>query len=138
MQWKLFVDDDADGSRRPAISVENPGWRSALGLPRSPPDVFHLGEWVIARSYAEAVAAMEAFGLPAFVSFDHDLGDGKDGIAVARWMIERDLDGDRLPLDFAYEVHSANPVGRANIAGLMESYLRQRRPPEDAGATSPA
>jgi len=136
MAWKLFVDDDADGSRRPAISVENPGWRVSLGLPPVPPDVFHLGDWVVARSHDEAIAAMEARGLPDFVSFDHDLGDGKDGIAVARWIIERDLDDGSLPDGFGYEVHSANPVGRANISGLMESYLRQRT--RNSGEVSPA
>lgn len=128
MKWKLFLDDDADGARRPGISVENPGWRVKVGLPPVPPDTWGLGPWRVARSYAEAKAAIEELGLPAFASFDHDLGDGMDGIAVVRFMIEIDLDTGTLPEDFAYEAHSANPVGRENIKGLLESYLGQRLP----------
>lgn len=126
MDWKLFLDDDADGSRRPAISVENPSWRARMGLPLTPPDTWSLGDWVIARSYDEAVAAFAERGMPVFASFDHDLGDGKDGMSVVRFMIEHDLDHASLPREFAYEVHSANPVGRENIARLLESYLGAR------------
>lgn len=126
MGWRLFLDDDADGSRRPEITVENPSWRMRMGLPMAVPDVFHLGQWRIARSHAEAVALIDELGLPEFASFDHDLGDGKDGVAVVRYMIEVDLNTGSLPDGFAFEAHSANPVGRANIKALWESYLRQR------------
>lgn len=136
MGWRLYLDDHADGARRPRISVEEPGWRRRQGLHPSPPQLDHLGEWVLARSHAEAVAAMEERGLPAFVSFDHDLGDGVDGMAVARWIVERDMDDGSMPADFAYEVHSANPVGKANIVGLLEPYLRHRAGAEGEAFTS--
>jgi len=123
MTWKLFLDDDCDNARNPAITVENPEWRTRMNLPHTPPDTGMSGEWILARSFAEAVHAMSAKGLPGFVSFDHDLGDGKDGIAVAHWMIESDMDGNRIPQDFAFEVHSGNPVGRENIRRLLDNYL---------------
>lgn len=66
---------------------------------------------------------------PAFVSFDHDLGDGEPtGMDFARWLVERDLDagGHYLPASFAFNVHSANPVGAANISGLLDGYLASR------------
>jgi len=126
MGWRLFLDDDADGDRRPEITVDNPRWRVRMGLPSVPPETLHLGPWRIARSFDEAVAAIDKLGLPDFASFDHDLGDGKDGIAVARHMIEMDLDTGLLPEGFFFETHSGNPVGRANINGLWKSYLRRR------------
>ena len=122
-RWKLFLDDDAEGSRHPSISVDNSAWRTNMGLPAAVPDTSHLGEWVIAKSYEEAVTRITELGFPSFVSFDHDLGDGLDGIAVARYLVEMDLDKFGMPDDFDFEVHSANPVGRANIRGLLTNYI---------------
>lgn len=64
-------------------------------------------------------------GGPSLASFDHDLGDGEDAISFVRWLIEKDLDSDGslIPRDFRFWVHSQNPVGKANIEGLLNSYL---------------
>lgn len=123
MTWRLFIDDDCDGLRAPAITVEDPSWRSMMNLYGDAPKTERLGDWVLARSVDEAVEMVEQRGMPGFVSFDHDLGDGKDGIALAHWLIEKDLDGVPLPPDFSFEVHSGNPVGRANIRGLLQGYI---------------
>jgi hypothetical protein len=116
--WKLFLDDDADTVRRPDITVENSAWRKTMDLPLDPPnaDPAVLGNWKIARSFAEADQLFAEFGLPFFVSFDHDLADGKDGIAVAHRMIEIDMDsfGGEISRHFRFEVHSGNRVGREN------------------------
>lgn len=132
-RWKLFLDDDADIVRRPEITLENPAWRKTMDLPLDPPNTDRniLGDWKIARSYAEAVALFDEFGLPVFASFDHDLADGKDGIAVVHRMIEIDLDsnGEALSEEFAFEVHSGNRVGRANIRGLLDGYLSTKSAP---------
>jgi hypothetical protein len=136
MSWKLFIDDDCDGARNPAITVEDRGWRRRMNLPVSTPGTEHLGDWVLARSADEAIAVVEELGMPSFISFDHDLGDGKDAIAVAHWLIERDMDGVAFPSDFAFEVHSGNPIGRANIRGLIDNYLafkRRNAAPETKG-----
>ena len=85
--------------------------------------------WDIVRSYDEAICYMRKNGCPTYISFDHDLGHavptGKD---IAKWMVERDLNdkGKFIPPDFEFNVHSANPVGAANIAGLLNNYLEQR------------
>jgi hypothetical protein len=95
---------------------------------RFPPD--HAGvNWVVVRSLDEAVAHVERAGAPSKVSFDHDLGDGvPTGKDFANWLIERDLDagGAFLPADFEWVVHSMNPIGAANIAGLMSAYLKSK------------
>lgn len=91
--------------------------------------------WRIARSLAQVEALLSIYGAPNHVSFDHDLGDGEPtGHDIAKAMIEGDL-GERahtgfalgLHPDFTYYVHSQNPVGKANIEGLLDSYLRQKR-----------
>lgn len=123
MTWKLFIDDDCDGARNPAITVEQAAWRSLMHLPAVKPDTSALGEWVLARTADEAIRIVEERGMPSFISFDHDLGDGKDAITVAHWLIARDMDGHPFPEEFDFEVHSGNPVGRVNIRGLIENYL---------------
>lgn len=127
MRWKLFLDDDAYGSRNPAITVENVNWRRNANLTEAPPDTSEFGDWVIATSFDEAMIAIERSGLPSFISFDHDLGDGKDGISLAHAIVDRDMDFGDLPDEFAFEVHSANPIGRKNIEHLLLNYIEFKR-----------
>ena len=83
--------------------------------------------WVTVRSFADAVAYIEQQGIPAFISFDHDLGeDVPTGYDFAKWLVECHLDGTHLfPTTFSYAVHSANPPGAANIRGLLDGFLRK-------------
>ena len=109
--WKLFLDD-----------VRELAWV----YPDADPD-----EWVVCRSFADAAHAIGRLGWPSFVSFDHDLGDGvPTGYDLAKVLIELDLDTPQgeegLPRDFEFAVHSANPVGRANIEALLTRYLVYR------------
>lgn len=89
--------------------------------------------WVVARSFEEAVAAVQQNGMPTYVSFDHDLGTQEcgavrnSGYDFARWLTEQDMDNGNLPHNFEYFVHSANPIGAENIRGLMSNYLRVSR-----------
>ena len=88
------------------------------------------GHYTIARNYAEAVKFMRENGCPDFISFDHDLGENQpSGYDIAKWMVNKDLDmnGEFIPKKFMYEVHSANPVGRENIRGLLTGYLKAKR-----------
>ncbi|MCK5293879.1 MAG: hypothetical protein KAJ49_04455 [Arcobacteraceae bacterium] len=84
----------------------------------------------IARSYEEAIKIIEENGVPYFISFDHDLGVDennqlvKSGYDFAKWLIENDYHGIyKMPVDFNYQVHSQNPVGRKNIIQLMDRYI---------------
>lgn len=84
---------------------------------------FHL-----VRSSGQAIAYVELHGCPEFVSFDHDLGGEDTSMVFIKWLIEKDLDmkGEFIPEDFHYQIHSANPVGSANIQGLLNNYLNLR------------
>lgn len=91
-------------------------------------------DMVIARTPSAALAFMNFFGCPAFISFDHDLGlctktnQEMSAMEVVHFMIDRDLDTNQgfIPKDFTFYVHSQNPIGRENITGLLNSYLSRR------------
>lgn len=94
-------------------------------------------DFVIVRSFEEAKDFVLNFGLPDFISFDHDLGmitvcksittknyEAKTGYDFAKWLVESDLDGIiNIPNTFTFNVHSANPVGAKNIKSLLDNYL---------------
>ena len=77
--------------------------------------------WTIVRNYYEFVKEIDEHGLPDEISFDHDLGeDAKTGYDCAKWLCEYCwMNGIPIP---PYNVHSANPVGRDNIIGILKSY----------------
>lgn len=85
-------------------------------------------DWTIVRSSIEAFAFFTEHGCPEYISFDHDLGGEDTSMIIVKWMVERDLDSDGkfIPENFTYNVHSANPVGHANIMGYLKSYLTSR------------
>jgi len=94
---------------------------------RYPPD--DGNKWIIIRSYDQFVDyAMENKILPNFISFDHDLGmESENGHELVKDMLNSVIDGfNELPEDFAYEVHSANPVGAKNIHGVLECYFKYK------------
>jgi hypothetical protein len=84
--------------------------------------------WIIARSSADAIACLEQRGCPDEISFDHDLGYDDTAMTVAKRLVDMDLDagGQFIPPGFRFYVHSANPVGAANIRCLLTSYLQAR------------
>lgn len=85
---------------------------------RNPPQ----GDWVLVRSSDEALTYVRENGMPAFISFDHDLGEDDTTMVFLRKLVDLVWNGDDLPP--AYEVHSANPVGAKNIIAFMESWKR--------------
>lgn len=94
---------------------------------RDPPN--DGNDWAVVRSYSEAALYVKDYGVPDFISFDHDLGyeDGmlnRTGMDFAKWLTFHHLsDQYPFPKGFSYTVHSANPVGSENIRGLMNNFL---------------
>jgi hypothetical protein len=72
---------------------------------------------VHAKTAQEAILLLKS-GKIKRVSFDHDLGPGKTGYDVAKWIIRQAHDGEMGPI--AWAVHSNNTVGRNNIRETME------------------
>jgi len=99
--------------------------------------------WVVARNYAQFVDKVSKIGFEniELISLDHDLGDSamseyfnnvspnfildynniteKTGYDCAKWLVEQWMGGKPL-VDVV--VHSANPIGSANIMGYINNY----------------
>ena len=83
--------------------------------------------WIVVRSYKSAIAWIERYGFPSFISFDHDLGlESLTGYDIAKWIVEYDLDHDVIDKRFQFYVHSQNPIGKMNIENLLNSYLNKK------------
>jgi len=82
----------------------------------------------VLRSSEEAIEWLTRYGCPCFISFDHDLGGEDTAMIIVKWMVEMDMNmsGDWIPLNFSWNVHSANPVGVANIDGYLKSYMKSK------------
>ena len=102
-------------------------------------------KWIVARDYDEFVSIIRLNGLSSFevISLDHDLGEGamveyytnvknnykldydniieKTGYDAAKFLVAQSMAGN-IPLPKIY-VHSANPIGSANIMGYINNYL---------------
>ena len=101
MTYKLFIDDER--------------------FPAGCPD-----DWVIVRSSIAAQKAVMEFGLPEFISFDHDLGGDdtsrKFVIWLIDWMLDNELSFQNRKFDFY--VHSQNPVGAEWINKTMTGMIK--------------
>ena len=109
-------------------------------------------DWIIARNYDEFVAVIRLHGLENFdvISLDHDLGDGamieyytnvknnyelnynnineKTGMDCCRYLVSESMNT-KIPLPQIY-VHSANPIGSANMMGYINNYFMNCRTPQ--------
>lgn len=130
MSYKLYLDD----MRNPTQSYKTS----------------KNSDWVIVRSYQQFVDTITKCGMPFLISFDHDLADEhypfnepdggirnpkiipydtyreKTGFHCAKWLVEYCMDKNMtLP---AYNVHSANVIGSANITSYLESFRKSYQP----------
>lgn len=82
-------------------------------------------DMIIVRNLDEVKKIVEEKGFPVYISFDHDLGSSENGLEVARWLVIYLMNrNEDLPPGFSYTVHSMNPVGREDIIGYMDSFIR--------------
>jgi len=83
--------------------------------------------WAGAKTYQEAIDLLLIEKVEE-LSLDHDLADfssdgrEKTGYDVALWLVQRKLDGQSIPAQIS--CHSANPIGRERILGVVDRYLR--------------
>lgn len=73
--------------------------------------------WIIIRNYKDFVKWINKYGVPDYISFDHDLGKGKDGYDAAKFLGQYCVNNN-IPLP-EYNVHSANIVGVNNIKNYL-------------------
>lgn len=110
------------------------------------------GNWEVVRNYDEFISHIKMHGLENYevISLDHDLGEGamveyytnvkpnyelnyeripeKTGMDCARFLVTEAMSRNiQLPTIY---VHSANPIGAANIIGYINNYFRNHKLPE--------
>ena len=110
------------------------------------------GNWEVVRNYDEFILHIKMYGLENYevISLDHDLGEGamveyytnvkpnyelnyeripeKTGMDCARFLVTEAMSRNiQLPTIY---VHSANPIGAANIIGYINNYFRNHKLPE--------
>lgn len=70
---------------------------------------------------------IEREGCPDFISFDNDLMRELEGIDLAKWLVEKDMDNPGfIPKDFNFFVHSQNPIAAQRIKSYLGQYLSIR------------
>ena len=106
MATLLWLDDERDPL--------DPRWHAYF--PIETPTIV----WV--KSLEEFTQWVTSHALPGAICFDHDLGDGPSGLDAAKWLTEYCLQH-QLPLP-RWNIQSANPIGKRNIAALLNSYQR--------------
>jgi hypothetical protein len=109
-------------------------------------------DWLIARNYDEFVAQIKLNGLGNFevISLDHDLGETamveyytnvknnyelnydnileKTGMDCCKFLVAESMNKN-IPLPQIY-VHSANPIGSANMMGYINNYFKNCKSPQ--------
>ena len=121
MKYHLFLDDERN--------VSDVTW---ITLPSK-----INNHWVTVRSYREFVHTILSFGIPEYVSFDHDLADQHYGHGLtndaipydqytemtgydcAKWLVDF-IEERRLKFP-EYSIHSMNPIGSNNIRTYIEN-----------------
>ena len=81
--------------------------------------------WIVVRTAKEAIEFLEIASVEV-ISLDHDLGNdiaNQTGYDVAKWIEER-VANDCNYFPPMILIHSANPVGRRNIAAACDSIER--------------
>lgn len=81
-------------------------------------DITIFEHYMIARDYIHAIRyinwALDR-GYELLIDLDHDLGEGKSGYDVCKYIIQNNI-------PCQYRIHSMNPVGRFNMNQLLQRY----------------
>ena len=109
-------------------------------------------DWIVVRDYDEFVKQIKLHGIGNFevMSLDHDLGEGamveyytnvknnymldynnineRTGMDCCRYLVSESMN-EKIPLPQIY-IHSANPIGSANMMGYINNYLMNCRLPQ--------
>lgn len=81
--------------------------------------------WTICRT-AQEVMLLLAQNRCELLSLDHDLGEKFTGYDLCSWIEAEAAYGSWDLVPAAFEIHSANPVGRKNMQAAIDSIERMR------------
>jgi hypothetical protein len=108
----LWVDD----LRPLPADLQGPQW----------PDSGGAYWWAVATSFHDAIVVLETCPYIKHISLDHDIASfygqrEMTGYDVLMWIAQRKSEGHPYPLDI--KLHTANPVGRANMQEILQQYF---------------
>jgi hypothetical protein len=121
----------------PEESAEVGSWNLFLDDERWP--TWDLGRPEIARFPSEAMEAIMLLGVPKLLSLDHDLGINPEnghlhpnGAAFLWMLIDAHIEGliDASKIETVI-MHSHNPVGATNMAGIWNGFAASELKKED-------
>ena len=79
----------------------------------------NLDEVTIARTYEQALKNLLSFKFD-IIDLDHDLAEEKTGYDIVKFIVENKIFAPTIYL------HTANPVGRYNMKGMLERYTKSK------------
>lgn len=119
----LFLDDDAfhpDKIRHPRVYYSLLGEHKLL-------EFMYTCDVVKFATVEGAQDYILREGCPDFISFDNDLMRELEGIDLAKWLVEKDMDCPGfIPAGFDFFVHSQNNIARERILSYLGQYLSSR------------
>ena len=74
---------------------------------------------IVVRNYNDVISVLQSIShisADIYIDLDHDLGEGKSGYDIAKWIVE-----EGYPLT-GFHIHSMNLVGAFNIRQLLTRY----------------
>ena len=115
MSYNLFLDDE----RHPVDSYK--GYLNTLE-DCFKEDYLNLN-WTIVRTYSDFCNIISTKGLPARISFDHDIADTKEGIDCVKWLLNYCMNNN-INLSSDCRFHTANPTGKMNMSSWIKNFKK--------------
>jgi len=116
----LFLDDDAFHPDK----IRHPRYYYPLIGAHEIEKIAYESEIIKFATVEGAQDYIESHGCPEFISFDNYLMRELEGIDLAKWLVEKDMnDPSFLPKDFNFFVHSQNPIAKERIYSYLGQYL---------------
>lgn len=106
-RWYVYVDDERKFDSHTNAQYLWSCYVHGLSVP------------ITCRSYNVAIDCLEelrAHGDEVVLDLDHDLGEGKSGYDLCKWVVENEY-----PL-CGFHLHTMNPVGKFNMHHLLTHY----------------
>lgn len=119
----LFLDDDAHHPDK----IRNP--EKYYPLIGADDILKKLDDYEVVKciTVEEAQEHIHKNGCPHFISFDNDLKVKLEGIDLAKWLVEKDMNEPGfIPEDFQFFVHSQNIIAKQRIYSYLGQYLEHR------------
>lgn len=124
MSTYMYLDDDVF---HPSKKREPETYYKFLGRSDMVEKMKSYENIILVASVEDAQEHINKNGCPDFISFDNDLGRELEGVHLAQWLVEKDLDEPGfIPDGFEFVVHSQNNIAGKRLMNYLDGYLSYR------------